>query len=184
MFVAGATGVVGWRAVRELVAAGHDVTGLARSPARQDALAALGAHGMAADPFDPRSLRAAFEDQEAVVNLMTHIPAVKQLARPGAWAENDRLRRVADGLVAAAARTAGARRLVQESVVFNYPDCGDVWIGEDTPLDPVGAPATAALAEGSARPFGDAVILRLARSTGRAPTRVEPRSRTRAGGGR
>jgi nucleoside-diphosphate-sugar epimerase len=32
VFVAGATGVVGWRATRELVAAGHEVTALALPP--------------------------------------------------------------------------------------------------------------------------------------------------------
>ena len=33
IFVAGATGVLGWRSVRDLVKAGHDVSAVARTPA-------------------------------------------------------------------------------------------------------------------------------------------------------
>ena len=54
IFVAGATGVVGWRSVRELVAAGHDVTGLARTDEKAKLLDGLGAKPVAFDVFDPR----------------------------------------------------------------------------------------------------------------------------------
>jgi len=42
VFVAGATGVLGRRAVAQLVAAGHQVTGVARSPEKEALLDALG----------------------------------------------------------------------------------------------------------------------------------------------
>jgi uncharacterized protein YbjT (DUF2867 family) len=106
------------------VAAGHEVSGLARTPAKAAQLAALGAQGVHADPFDLRSLGTAFAGHDAVVNLMTHIPPAKEMARPGAWEENDRLRRVAAPLVAEAAAAVGVRRLVQESVTLLYADHG------------------------------------------------------------
>ncbi|NIP78620.1 MAG: NAD(P)H-binding protein [Gemmatimonadetes bacterium] len=56
IFVAGATGVVGRRLLRELSARGHEVTGLARSPAKAELVRSLGALPAGADLFDPRSL--------------------------------------------------------------------------------------------------------------------------------
>lgn len=63
--------------------AGHVVAGLARSPAKQTVLVRLGARAAFADPFDERSLREAFDGQDVIVNLMTHIPRSKDTARYG-----------------------------------------------------------------------------------------------------
>ena len=95
-----------------------------------------GAPALEADVFDPASLTAAFAGADAVVNLLTHIPAADAMATPGAWDENDRLRREASAAVAAAAEAAGAARLVQESVAFVYADGGDAWLDEDAPSPP------------------------------------------------
>jgi uncharacterized protein YbjT (DUF2867 family) len=56
----GATGVVGQRAVHELVAAGHPVTGVTRSAYGRRLLEVLRADAVDADVFDPASLAAAF----------------------------------------------------------------------------------------------------------------------------
>lgn len=74
VFVVGATGVVGRPAVRALVAAGHEVVGLARSAASAGVLAALGARSASAGLFDTEALTRAMDDQDVVVNLATHIP--------------------------------------------------------------------------------------------------------------
>ncbi len=159
--ITGATGVLGRRAVRELLAAGHDVTGVAGSDRSAAVLAGLGAGAVRADPFDEASLRRAFAGAAVVVNLLTRIPPVTRMALPSAWRDNDRLRREASGAIARAAAAAGAERLVQESVVLLYADGGDRWLDEDAPLAPVGPPASAADAEASARGFaGEAVVLR------------------------
>src|ERR1700754_709020 len=116
--ITGSTGVIGTRAVGELLAAGHHVTGVTRSLRGRQTLAGLGAHAVEADVFDEASLRRAFEGADAVVNLLTHIPAADRMADPSAWRENDRLRTEASAAVARAAQAAGAQRLVQESVAF------------------------------------------------------------------
>ncbi len=164
VFVLGATGVVGRRAVGELVGAGHEVTGLARSVDAAARLRGLGAQAAEADPFDEAQLRRvlARHEAQAVVNLMTHVPPSTRAMWARAWRENDSLRRVASGVVARAARGAGAQRLVQESLILNYPDAGSEWIGEDVKLAPVGPASGAAVAEAHARRFGDAVVLRFA----------------------
>src|SRR5688572_15245811 len=91
-FVAGATGVVGRRAVERLVAAGHDVTAVARTAEKADLVRALGARPVTVDLFDRDALVAAVAGHDVVVNLATHIPAFSQAALPGAWKENDRIR--------------------------------------------------------------------------------------------
>ena len=52
IFVTGATGVVGRRAVPQLVAAGHEVTAAGRDPRRLAALQGAGARTLALDVFD------------------------------------------------------------------------------------------------------------------------------------
>ena len=59
VFVAGATGVLGRRAVARLVAAGHEVTGVSRSPEKDALLESLGARPVRVDLFDADALRAA-----------------------------------------------------------------------------------------------------------------------------
>ena len=48
------------------------------------------------------------------------------------------------------------RRFVQESISFTYPDRGDEWIDEETPLAPAGPTGTVPAAEAGARRFGEA----------------------------
>jgi UDP-glucose 4-epimerase len=132
--ITGSTGVVGRRAVRELLAAGHRVTGVTRSERGRDRLESLGARAVEADVFDAGSLRRAFAGADTVVNLLTHIPSAERMGDPSAWAENDRLRTEASAAIADAAQAAGARRLVQESIAFVYADGGDAWLDEDAPV--------------------------------------------------
>jgi len=127
--------VIGTAAVRALVAAGHDVIGSARSPEKADGLRALGAEAARPHLFDPDSLAAMFEGCDAVCNFATHIPVGYAAVLRGAWRENDLLRTEGVRAVVAAARTAGVRRIVQESVSFIYADQGDRWITEDSPLE-------------------------------------------------
>ena len=165
VFVAGATGVIGKRAVEQLVAAGHEVTALARSPEKAALVWSLGATPVSASLFDPASLRAAVAGHDAVVNLATHIPSIAGAAKPGAWSENDRIRTEGSANLVDAALAAGASRYVQESIVFTYPDSGDRWIdAESTPIEPTSLIVAVEAAEAAAARFSDAggtgVVLR------------------------
>jgi nucleoside-diphosphate-sugar epimerase len=69
VFVTGASGWIGSATVDELLAAGHEVTGLARSDASADALQAKGVHVRRGDLDDLASIRAGAEAAEAVIHL-------------------------------------------------------------------------------------------------------------------
>ncbi len=133
--VVGATGVVGGSAVRALVDAGHDVFAMARTPQKGALLESWGATAVPADLFDHASLVSMFEGCDVVVNAASQVPVGFRAARSSAWRENDRLRTEGVAMVAAAARAAHVRRLVQESVSLVYADHGDAWIDEQSSLD-------------------------------------------------
>ena len=69
VFVTGASGWIGSAAVDELLATGHEVTGLARSDTSAAALTAKGALVRRGDLDDLASIRAGAEAAEAVIHL-------------------------------------------------------------------------------------------------------------------
>jgi nucleoside-diphosphate-sugar epimerase len=69
VFVTGASGWIGSAVVDELLAAGHEVTGLARSDASAAAIEAKGARVRRGDLDDLASIRAGAEAAEAVIHL-------------------------------------------------------------------------------------------------------------------
>ncbi len=71
-FVTGASGWIGSAVVPELLGAGHQVVGLARSDRAADAIAALGAEVRRGSLDDIESLRAGAEDADGVVHLGYH----------------------------------------------------------------------------------------------------------------
>lgn len=145
--VVGATGVVGGSAVRAIVAAGHDVFALARSPQKAAWLEARGATAVPADIFDHDTLTTMFEGCDVVVDTATRVPVGLRAALPSAWREPDRLRTEGARRVTEAARDAHVRRLVQESVSLVYADHGDSWIDERSSLAITCATEPACVAE-------------------------------------
>lgn len=160
--ITGATGVVGRRAVRELLSRGHHVVGVTRSARSRSLLESIGARAVEADVFDQPAVERAFAGADVVINLLTHVPPAERMAQPGAWDENDRLRRQASAVIARAAQVAGVGRLVQESLAFLYADGGDTWLDEGAPVAGGGPSTTALAAETNATHLfaGDTVVLR------------------------
>ncbi|HEX7048589.1 MAG TPA: NAD(P)-dependent oxidoreductase [Longimicrobiales bacterium] len=167
IFVAGATGVVGRRAVPLLLAAGHRVTASGRNPERCAALAEAGARVIALDLFDRKAVRRAVDGHDIVVNLATHMPSsALRTMLPGAFRENDRVRREGAANLAEAAIACGAPRLIQESFAPIYADGGAQRLDETAPVRPAAYNRTVLDAERAAQHFGEhggtGVVLRFA----------------------
>lgn len=145
--VTGATGVMGTPVVAALVHAGHDVVGLARTSEKAVALEELGASAVRIGLSDHAGLVEMFEGADAVCNFATHIPVGLSAAWPPAWRANDQLRTEGVRRVVAAARAAGVRRVVQESVSFLYADAQDEWVTEESPLEITPATEPASVGE-------------------------------------
>lgn len=177
VFVAGATGVLGNRAVRQLVDAGHAVTGIARSDAAADQLRDAGATSARVDLFDAAAIADAVSGHDAVLNLATSIPPASKAMRPGAWSMNDKIRTEGSCILVDAALATGAQRYVQESIAFIYPDSGDHWIDESTALDSPKYTRSTLEAEAQAARFtaagGAGVVLRFGMFYGAASSHTE-----------
>lgn len=164
VFVTGGTGAVGRYAVDALVSAGHDVTALARSPHKAETLRAQGAAPVDVSLFDVEALTNAFADHDAVANLASALPPTSRFVLPSAWHENNRVRSDGSRAVVDAARRAGVRTVVQESVSMIYRDHGDAWIDEHAPTDRFPMAAANHAAEANAARFaaagGTGIVLR------------------------
>ncbi|MGH3411719.1 MAG: NAD-dependent epimerase/dehydratase family protein [Marmoricola sp.] len=147
--LSGGTGVIGAAAVRALLDAGHEVVVLTRSTGNVDVVRRLGAVPVSANLFEVDSLVPVYEGADAVVSLATAVPVGYAALLPGAWRGNDELRTRGVANVVAAARRAGVRRVVQESISCLYADAGDDWVTEASPIEITKAtePATCAEAE-------------------------------------
>ena len=167
VFVTGGTGAVGRPTVRQLVAAGHDVTALARSTPRAAEIEAAGAEPFLGTLFDRDALAGAMSGHDAVANLATSIPVslLRSSTRRG-WAANDRIRSEGARAVAGAASDVGVERLVQESICFPYVDAGNEWIDEEAPWRSEPYSRTVNDAETAALSHPGAVVLRFAQFYG------------------
>ena len=143
VFVAGAAGAIGRSLVPMLVHGGHEVTGTTRKPERAEWLRAQGAAAVTVDVYDAEGVHAAVADAEpeVVIHQLTDIPAdLDPRKYEEQMAGNDRIRREATPILVEAARRAGARRLIAQSVAFAYDLSGEGLRTEDDPLftDPPG----------------------------------------------
>ena len=139
VLIAGASGAIGIRLIPMLVSAGHQVTGLIRSPSKAEPLRQAGATPVVVDALDRPALREAVlsAQPEVAVHEMTALANASDLRHfDRVFAQTNRLRTEGLDHLLAAAREAGARRVVAQSYCgWPFARVGGPVKTEDDPLD-------------------------------------------------
>ncbi len=118
VMVAGATGAVGLRLVRQLLERGHQVTGTSHRPERLPAVKELGAEALLIDGLERRTVGNAVVSArpDAIVNEMTALTAGADMRRfDQSFATTNRLRTIGTRYLLDAAVSNGVGRFIVQS---------------------------------------------------------------------
>ena len=138
VFVAGASGAIGRPLVRQLVAAGHEVTGTTRREERAEAIRAAGATAVVCDVFDAAALEAAVDGGARPRSSSTQLTSLPEESTTAQ--EDPSTRRptgcASEGDAQPDRGRAGGRRAAAtspQSIAFLYAPEGDWVKDEDAP---------------------------------------------------
>jgi 2-alkyl-3-oxoalkanoate reductase len=133
VFVAGATGAIGRPLVRQLIEAGHEVTGTTRREERAAELRSAGAEAVVVDAHDSEAFRDAVRGArpEVLVHQLTDLP--QDFSPRYKYGKTNELRSQVTRDLIAGGREGGARRIVSQSISFLYVPTGDTVKDEEAP---------------------------------------------------
>src|SRR4051794_18924164 len=136
VFLAGASGAIGRPLIRSLLQAGHTPTGMTRRAEAAEEIRADGAEAVVVDVFDGDALNRAVAraKPEVVVHELTSYAASLDLRDPTVYEGTNRVRTEGTRNLIDAARAAGARRIVAQSIAFAYAPVGGWVKDEEAPL--------------------------------------------------
>jgi nucleoside-diphosphate-sugar epimerase len=160
VFLAGATGAIGRRLIPLLASAGHFVSGTTRDADKVPALKRLGAQAVVLDVFNNRALYDAVTriQPDVVIHQLTNLPKVFDPVRLAEMIqENSRLRIDGTRNLVAAARAAGTRRFIAQSIAFAYAEGPEPHAETDPIASPDGNQPGAVTARG-VRALEEAVL--------------------------
>ena len=133
VFVTGATGFVGTAVIKALLMRDHEVVGLVRDMNKCQSLERLGVTLAVGDMLKPDSYAGIVATVDAVIHTAQYGIQGRLTRKKFEQIEQ------ADVLMTrtlSQACLAHDKKLLYTSGVFNYGDCGDEWITEQTPMHP------------------------------------------------
>jgi nucleoside-diphosphate-sugar epimerase len=142
VFLAGATGVIGWRLALLLRDAKHDVGGTTRDPAKAARLQAIGVTPVVLNVFDADAVARSIASvrPDVVIHQLTDLPSAPGTPGYAAGQEaNRRLRIEGTRNLVRAALMADVGRVIAQSIAFVYVP-GEGVRDESDPLDTAAAP--------------------------------------------
>jgi nucleoside-diphosphate-sugar epimerase len=164
ILIAGGTGAIGRPLVEELLARGHALVALTRSPEKARAFVEQGIEPAFADVFDADAVKAIVRraQPDVVIEQLTALPRTyTSESMSAAAAFNRRIRLEGGANVLAAAQAVGVHRYLRQSVAF-WAVPGPGLADEETPLAFDASPAVSAdvrvVSELEQRLLGDARI--------------------------
>ncbi|MBN8476072.1 NAD(P)-dependent oxidoreductase [Sulfuritalea sp.] len=125
IFLAGASGAIGRQLAPLLIADGWQVVGTTRSADKAPQLREMGVEPVVVDVYDAAALRSAMNEfkPEIVIHQLTDLPhALEASKMTAALVRNARLRDEGTRNLVEAAASAGAKRLIAQSISFIYAD--------------------------------------------------------------
>jgi nucleoside-diphosphate-sugar epimerase len=137
IFLAGASGAIGRRLTPLLLAAGYNVCGLTRDPAKARALEAHGVRAIVGNVYDAAGLARAVSSTrpEIVLHQLTDLPQSRdERTDPKALERNARVRVEGTRHLVDAALQCGAKRIIAQSIAFAYAAGPEPHVESD-PLD-------------------------------------------------
>ena len=122
IYLAGASGVIGIRLLPMLVADGHEVAAMTRSPHKAEELRAMGGRPVVCDVFDRDALTSAVASfaPEMVIHQLTDLPDKLELLQQY-HPRNDRMRTEGTRNLLAAAAAAGVGPFLAQSIAWRPP---------------------------------------------------------------
>jgi nucleoside-diphosphate-sugar epimerase len=142
VFVAGASGAIGRPLVRQLVRAGHEVSGTTRRQEKRGEIEDSGGTAIVLDVFDLPALETAVKraEPEVVINQLTSLPEDYNPKKID-YGPTNRVRSEGGANLMRAALAAGAGRYVTQSIAFMYaPEGGPVKDEGARPFEDAPAP--------------------------------------------
>jgi nucleoside-diphosphate-sugar epimerase len=123
IFLAGASGIIGFHLVPLLVTGGHVVAGMTRSPDKTARLRALGAEPVVCDVFDLDALTAAVTAfaPDLVMHQLTDLPDAAEDI-PAYGQRSSLMRTAGTRNLIAAASAAAAPRFIAQSISWELPN--------------------------------------------------------------
>jgi len=137
VFLAGATGVIGRPLVRQLVAAGHQVYGTTRSAVRSEEITADGATRVICDALDADAVARAVAEAspDVLINQLTSLPEKYAPKDPDFYDRTNLVRSKGGHNLIEAAKAAGVKRFITQSISFLYTLEGSWVKDENDPLN-------------------------------------------------
>lgn len=132
VFVAGATGVLGRRLVRQFSSGGHDVTGLTRDGNDDSVVEECGGTPHRGDVFETETLVEAAAGADVVVHAASAFPT-KTKTDAEDWERNDEVRLTGARNLLEAAEEVGADRFLSHGVVWAVRAPDGSAVDEDSP---------------------------------------------------
>ncbi len=160
VFVAGATGVLGKRLVRQFSGEGHEVVGLSRGEEGDEIIRQRGGKPHRGDILEESTLLEGARGADVLIHAATAIPTSTKPS-PEEWEQNDRIRRRGTRNLTDVATRVGARQYLQQSItwVARQPD-GSAF-DEESPVHPDRITQSALDGEQIARQVGEEHELRV-----------------------
>ena len=142
ILLVGAAGVIGRRLIPLLIASGHEVIGTTRTAEKGRTLQGLGASPVLVDVFDRERLFTVVREgqPDVIIHQLTDLSSMDLAA-------NTRVRQVGTRNLVDAAKNAGVRQLIAQSIAWIY-EPGEEPADESVPLDLAASQPRLATVEG------------------------------------